>query len=260
MESRPSTHHDTAPVGGEHDARDDDGPPARRGALGDHECGGVRWVTLPREQGADGLVEVAFDGPVGRSQPCRAPRGGVRPCPAGHAARGRCRGPSPTASRGVRRPRPTRGPRPSGRRAPPAPAGSRRSRTSTSAPTTTSPAERLVVHVARAIVACRAGHPCDRSGLRVPGRPPRPALTVRSVALGELARAAVVERFAPSTVHRLQGVRRDLAGRVVVQGDEQRDRLEVGPAHGHEVAEVVLGREAHPSSVAPVRRDAQRSP
>ena len=76
---------------------------------------------------------------------------------------------------------------------------------------------------------------------RTPGRRPGPPL---------------VEGLAPLLVERGQGVGGDPAGRGGVEGDDERDALEVGPARGHEIAEVVLDGEGHPTSLTPggVRR------
>ena len=65
------------------------------------------------------------------------------------------------------------------------------------------------------------------------------------------AGASLVERLAPVLVQPGQRLRGDPACGRRVEGDDERDGLEVGPASGHELAEVVLDGEGHRSSLTP---------
>ena len=79
---------------------------------------------------------------------------------------------------------------------------------------------------------------------RCDGRSQHPAAGLRH-------RSALVERVAPAAVQVGERRARRRPGGGVVEGDDEGDALEVGPASGHELAEVVLDGEGHRTSLTP---------
>ena len=90
---------------------------------------------------------------------------------------------------------------------------------------------------------------CGRSGSGARGRGGDRVAQHRPT--GRCPGPALVDGLSPVLVQRGEGLRRDPAGRRGIEGDEERDALEVGPARGHELPEVVLDGEGHRSSLTP---------
>ena len=236
---RPSTHQPAAP------AATAAAPPAtserrrtdrRRSSTRAAGSGGSPW---PREQVLDDGVEVDVERPVGRGQ-ALAPRGPRRgPRRAGRAGRRRA-----ARTLGDRHPEQVGdlvglgGPDRAGADQRRARAGSRRAATSSSAVSTGS--------------SSSASGSCAGAG---PGRRPvgaDPAAPAATAAASTDAPGASPRAGPSSRASRHCWCRRgerlggDPAGRGGVEGDDERDALEVGPARGHELAEVVLDGEGHP--------------